>query len=362
MVAENTYEEATPMALDIRDRHGASRAVAYLQFAASPFVVLTGVILPENQPLPILVAILVVSATFGVGGWLSLSRAEIFPDLFWWIAPLFATFVITGLNLMTKDASTGSQLFYLWPVLYAANFLSRRAIYLNIAAVLAGDSMVVVVVLTAPNAFADWLSLGIALIMTAVVVVTLRDRADRLRQKLEGQALADSLTGLANRRAFDEALQEAGEWASATGRPLTVVTLDLDYFKTVNDTYGHGAGDQALQVVAGAMRTVANPDDVTARLGGDEFVMLLRADQRAALRTVEQLRSIVGADTTLPSGPPGLSIGVAVMPAHADTVEDLVRASDKALYTAKSGGRGRVALAGTRTVSPAPARESAPVR
>src|SRR4051812_4343470 len=106
MFAENALEEATPMALDIRDPHGASRAGALPQFAASPFVVLTGVILPENQPLPILVAILVVSATFGVGGWMTWSRPEIFPDSFWWIAPLFATFVITGLNLMTKDAST----------------------------------------------------------------------------------------------------------------------------------------------------------------------------------------------------------------------------------------------------------------
>jgi diguanylate cyclase (GGDEF)-like protein len=362
MFAENALEEATPMALDIRDRHGASRAVAYLQFAGSPFVVLTGVILPENQPLPILAAILIVAATFGVGGWMTWSRPEIFPDSFWWIAPLFASFVITGLNLMTKDASTGSQLFYLWPVLYAANFLSPRSIYLNIVAVLLGEGMVLIVALAAPNGFADWISMGIALSMTAVVVKTLRDRADRLRQRLEGQALADSLTGLANRRAFDEALQEAGEWASANGRPLTVVTLDLDYFKTVNDTYGHGAGDQALQLVADAMRKVAGPGDVTARLGGDEFVMLLRADQQAALRTVDQLRSIVGADTTLPSGAPGLSVGVAVMPTHADTVDELVRASDKALYTAKSGGRGRVALAGTRTVSPAPPRESAQVR
>jgi diguanylate cyclase (GGDEF)-like protein len=348
------------MALDIRDRHGASRAVAYLQFAASPFVLLTGAVLPKDQPMAILVAILVVSATFGVGGWLAWSRPDIFSDHFWWVAPLFATSVITGLNLMTKDASTGSQLFYLWPVLYAANFLSRRVIWLNIAAVMVGEGLVFVA-LSATNAFSDWISMSIALIMVAVVVVSLRDRADNLRRRLEGQALADSLTGLANRRAFDEALQQAEKWASSTGRPITVVTLDLDHFKGINDTYGHAVGDEALQVVADAMRKVANQDDVPARLGGDEFVLLLRADQRSALRTVEQLRAIVAADTTLPAGPPQLSIGVAVMPAHAKTVDDLVRASDKALYAAKTGGRGRVALAGTRAVSP-PVRESARVR
>src|SRR5207237_991475 len=82
-----------------------------------------------------------------------------------------------------------------------------------------------------------------------------------------------------------------GEWASATGRPVTVVTLDLDLFKEVNDSYGHAAGDAALQVVACTMRSVAGEDDVPARLGGDEFVLLLRADQKAALRTVEQIRT-----------------------------------------------------------------------
>ena len=346
MVAENTYEEATPMALDIRDRHGASRAVAYLQFAASPFVVLTGVILPENQPLPILVAILLVSATFGVGGWLSWSRAEIFPDLFWWIAPLFATFVITGLNLMTKDASTGSQLFYLWPVLYAANFLSRRVIYLNIAAVLVCEALVVLVALGAQDAFADWAAMALALAMTAVVVVTLRERADQLLRRLEGQALADPLTGLANRRSFDDELHIAGAWAERTGRPLALVTVDLDYFKAINDTYGHAVGDQALQAVAGALRSVAEREDVVARLGGDEFVMLLRADRRGALRTISALGDSVAGLTELPSGPPGLSIGLAVLPDHASSVEELLAASDAALYEAKSRGRGRVAVAG----------------
>jgi diguanylate cyclase (GGDEF)-like protein len=351
------------MAFEIRDRHGASRAVAYLQFAASPFVLLTGAVLPKHQPMPILVAILIVSAAFGVGGWVAWSHPAVFSDYFWWIAPLFATSVITGLNLMTRDATTGSQLFYLWPVLYAANFLSRRVIWLNIAAVLVGEAMVVIVALAAKNAFSDWISMSIALIMVAVVVVSLRERADSLRRRLERQAFADSLTGLANRRAFDEALREAGEWASRSGRPLTVVTLDLDHFKGINDTYGHAAGDEALQVVAGAMGKVVNPEDVPARLGGDEFVMLLRSDQTAALRAVEQLREIVAADRTLPGGPPGLSIGVASLPAHAETVDELMRASDKALYTAKSGGRDRVALAGTRPIAVSPAREpAAPAR
>src|SRR4029453_10204200 len=121
---------------------------------------------------------------------------------------------------------------------------------------------------------------------------------------LENQALADPLTGLANRRSFDAAMIDAGVWASRTGRPLALVTIHLDHFKTINDTWGHAVGDQALQVVAEAMRSVAEKDDITARLGGDEFVMLLRTDRRGALCATDALRDAVRAVTSLPSGPP----------------------------------------------------------
>jgi diguanylate cyclase (GGDEF)-like protein len=345
------------MAFEIRDRHGASRSVAYLLSAAAPFVVATGHLLDGGTSIPVKIAVLVIAIALALGAYVCWTRPHVLPDLFYWSAPLIATTVISGLNLITEDSSTGSQLFYLWPVLYAANFLSRRVIYLNLIAVSAGEALVVIVALRAANGFADWIAMTIALIMTAVVVYTLRDRADQLRRRLEEQAFADPLTGLANRRAFDDALSEAGR----LGGPLAVVTIDLDHFKGINDTYGHAAGDAALQVVATAMREVARQDDVVARLGGDEFVILLRADQAGALRAVQRLQQSVAADTSLPSGPPGLSIGVAALPDHAATVEDLVRASDSALYTAKSSGRGRVAVAVTPP-APVPPRPPLPVR
>ncbi|MFG1604507.1 diguanylate cyclase [Actinoplanes sp. NPDC049265] len=345
------------MAFEIRDRHGASRSVAYLLSAAAPFVIATGHLLDRGTSIPVKIAVVVIAVALALGAWVCWTRPHVLPDLFFWSAPLIATTVISGLNLITEDSSTGSQLFYLWPVLYAANFLSRRVIYLNLIALSTGDAMVVIIALRAPTGFADWISMTIALIMTAIVVYTLRDRADQLRRKLEDQAFADPLTGLANRRAFDDALSVAGR----LGGPLAVVTIDLDHFKGINDTYGHAAGDDALQVVAAAMREVAREDDVVARFGGDEFVILLRADQPGALRAVTRLQKAVAADTTLPSGPPGLSIGVAVLPDHAANVEDLVRASDSALYTAKSNGRGRVAVAVTPP-APAPPRASLPVR
>jgi hypothetical protein len=256
------------MAYQLRDRHGASRAVAYLMLAAAPFIFVTGPILDRSLNAPAIAAVTVTSLVIASGGTLCLRRPELLPEYFWMIAPFLATILISGMNLVTHDASTGAQLFYLWPVLYAANFLSRRVGYCNLALVSTGEAVVVFTLLTPDKALGDWASLTLAMVMTAVVVVELRSRADQLMRRLENQALADPLTGLANRRSFDAALVEAGGWVNRTRRSLALVTIDVDHFKTINDTWGHAVGDQALQAVAEAMRSVADNDDVTARLGG----------------------------------------------------------------------------------------------
>jgi diguanylate cyclase (GGDEF)-like protein len=184
----------------------------------------------------------------------------------------------------------------------------------------------------------------LAVCMTALVVVVLREPADRLYAKLRQQAMADSLTGLANRRLFDDELGRGVAWAHQNGGDLALITVDVDYFKRINDTWGHTVGDIALQEVAAAMRRVAGaPDDVAARLGGDEFVMLVRRDRAGAVLAAEELRHVVSTISVLPGGAPGLSIGVAMLPGDATTVEGLLSASDRALYDAKTRGRGQVA-------------------
>jgi diguanylate cyclase (GGDEF)-like protein len=344
-----TRNEGAP-AYHLRDRHGASRAVAYLMLAGAPFVLFTGVLLVPGVPLYEAVAITATSLGIGAGGFVCWRWPQVMPDYFWLLAPVLATTLITGMNLATRDASTGAQLFYLWPVLYAANFVSRRAVYYNVAYVVAGDAVVVFSLLDTGRAMADVASLTLAMTMSAVVVVPLRERADQLRRRLEQQALADPLTGLGNRRSFDEELRAAGDWARRGDRSVALVTVDVDHFKHINDTWGHAVGDQALQLLGAALREVAGPDDVVARLGGDEFVMVVRGDEPHAVRTAEALRASVATITTLPGGPPGLSIGVAVLPDHAATVAELVRASDAALYEAKSRGRDQVAVAARHNV------------
>ena len=330
----------------LRDPHGASRSVASLMLASAPFVFVTSVVLHPNQQFSALVAMTVTSVVVGAGGWVCWTHPHVMPRLFWLVAPFLATVLITGIDLVTRDASTGAQLFYLWPALYAASFLGRRMIYLSLLVLFGNEAFVVFLMLDKKIAGSDFAAMALAFIMIIVVVVALRDRADQLRVVLEKQARMDALTGLANRRSFDEEMARAAAWASHNGERLALLTVDVDHFKRINDTWGHAAGDRALQAVAGALRSVASrADDLVARLGGDEFVVVLRCDRPRALWAAEAVRTAVAAIDVLAGGPPSVSVGVAVMPDDGSTVEALLAASDAALYEAKSRGRGRVVVA-----------------
>ncbi|MGK5685553.1 GGDEF domain-containing protein [Actinoplanes sp. URMC 104] len=333
------------MRFQLRDEPGAARSVAYLMLAAAPLVFVTGIVLPDEHPLGWVVAIALVCLVMAGGGAMSYWRPARLPRLWWLVAPFATTIMIAGLNFASRDAAAGSQFFYLWPILYAANFLSNRNAGLTLALVSAGQAAVGFTVLSPGHALADWISITVAFTLTAIVVASsLRNRHDRLREVLEAQALVDPLTGVANRRSFDGSLARA----SHGGGPLALLTVDIDHFKSINDTWGHGAGDRALQAVAEALRTVAKrTDDVVARLGGDEFALLLRTDRDGARHAADEVRAALEAAAELPSGPPGLSIGIAVLPDHAGTAEELRAASDDALYRAKDGGRGRTAMAVT---------------
>jgi diguanylate cyclase (GGDEF)-like protein len=330
----------------IRDETGASRSVAYLMMGAGAFMFITGILLPEQRTVAGVITFLLLTVAMSGAGAICRWRPLRVPHVFWLMAPFFGIAMITALNMGTRDASTGAQLFYLWPVLYAANFLSRLVNYLTLALVSAGNAAAVFSVLGVTRGVSDWASLTVAMTLAVVVVWSLRGRNERLREVLETQAYADPLTGVANRRSFDGELARAVAWAHQHGEPIVLMTLDIDHFKKINDTWGHGAGDQALQAVADALRTVAGgDDDVVGRLGGDEFVVLLRTDRMGARRAADQVRAVLAENDTLPCGAPGLSIGLAVLPDHASTAVELGAASDAALYEAKDGGRNRTAMA-----------------
>ncbi len=159
-------------------------------------------------------------------------------------------------------------------------------------------------------------------------------------------AVRDPLTGLHNRRAFTQRLDEALVRSRRSGAPVALLMLDLDHFKDVNDRHGHPAGDQALRTVAALLVRELRAVDVAARLGGEEFgVLLPGTDQAEAVRVAERLRvavarcPVVCASTTLSVT---TSIGAVAYPRHARTADELSRLADEALYLAKRGGRDRV--------------------
>jgi diguanylate cyclase (GGDEF)-like protein len=177
-------------------------------------------------------------------------------------------------------------------------------------------------------------------------VVSLRNA--HLLDRLRAQATSDPLTGCENRRGFDERLTSEFGRALRYGRPLTLMLLDIDHFKEVNDRHGHEAGDDALRRLARALRSALRSNDTAARYGGEEFALLLpETPKQEGAQVAERIREMV---TTLPQEAPHeihitVSLGVAGFPEDAGDAGELMRAADRALYQAKSAGRNRVCIA-----------------
>jgi len=171
----------------------------------------------------------------------------------------------------------------------------------------------------------------------------------RLYEQAERLATTDGLTGLLNRRTFNAALEQRLREAHRYNRPLSLLLLDVDHFKKVNDTYGHPAGDAVLRGIARLAQKQARETDLVARYGGEEMALILpETDAHGARVIAERLRKAVeGATHATDQGAVQvtLSVGVAVWPGGGESPEDLLAAADKALYRAKQAGRNRVEAA-----------------
>jgi two-component system cell cycle response regulator len=175
---------------------------------------------------------------------------------------------------------------------------------------------------------------------------------ERLRTSVRASmemAITDALTGLYNRRYLETHLAQVIAHAVNRGRLVSVLTLDVDFFKSVNDTYGHDAGDRVLQEMAGRLRASVRGTDLACRTGGEEFVVVLSGtDLHTAERVGERVRKLVAAKPFLVA--PGchlsvtVSLGVASLLSVEDAPGDLLKRADQALYRAKREGRNRVSL------------------
>jgi diguanylate cyclase (GGDEF)-like protein len=169
----------------------------------------------------------------------------------------------------------------------------------------------------------------------------------RQRDALRALTLTDGLTGVANRRAFDERLEAEWRRCARAALPVALLLLDVDHFKAYNDRYGHQAGDDCLVRVAAALRrAAARPQDLVARYGGEEFAILLpqvgsRGAEGVASRLLDELVALDIEHAGSPTAPRlTLSMGIAsLLPGEANTPAALVQAADALLYQAKAGGR-----------------------
>lgn len=172
----------------------------------------------------------------------------------------------------------------------------------------------------------------------------------RLHQAVSAQALSDTLTGLPNRRALDARMDSEVKRSTRYGRSFSVLMMDMDGFKSINDTWGHLFGDQVLFELAQFMSAKLRSTDFLARYGGDELTMILpESDLASATQVGDKLhKQLADFEITLPDGTRrhlGVSGGIAVYPRHGRTASDLLRAADEALYRAKKHARNSFLLA-----------------
>ena len=239
----------------------------------------------------------------------------------------------------------------MWIAIESVYFLSPRAALLQIVGVAAAFGLV----LTSerpPAAEEQWLITVGTVVLAGVLVGALKANVERLIERLASAAHTDPLTGLSNRRAFQEALELELERARRGGRPVSLLVADLDHFKRVNDRLGHPGGDEVLKRVAGQMTRLTRNVDLPARLGGEEFALVLpEAAKHDALLVGERLRRAVKAAFVDTEAPLTVSVGVTCFPDDGDSADDLLLAGDQALYAAKKLGRDRTVLYNAEVVA-----------
>ena len=262
-----------------------------------------------------------------------------------WSAGIIAM-ILVGAALDGGEKSPIAVSLFL-PMLYAALAYRPLVVLLLGASEVVGYVTMTYTDATPNTAYAALMTgtLTLAVLMAAQSARTREGQARELHAlavRLEVEATRDGLTDCLNRRGFDGALETEVSRAIRYGRPMALLLLDVDHLKKINDTRGHSGGDAALQHVASAIHRASRPNDVAARYGGDEFALLIPESGIAgALVLAERIHAALHATTDRVNVT--VSIGAACINSEITTVDELLRAADNALYTAKRTGRGQTA-------------------
>jgi diguanylate cyclase (GGDEF)-like protein len=323
------------------------RRIAIVMYCGAIFGLLCAIFGPDPDPSDhAAFAAIIASAVVAIAV-LAALRTLTLPVL---RASCLATAVLTCVCVAVARPTNGVPLYTMWPMLLGAYALARRDFLVLLGVTQIALAVAIGFFVDPPARLNLWLDTVLTVTWTALVVRYLRENLDALvadlkevARRVHEIARRDPLTGLPNRRAFDEALERELARAQASDRPLTVVLFDLDHFKQVNDRHGHAQGDASLRLIADIAHDELRPGDLLARIGGEEFALsLFDTDAATAGGIAERIVGRVRGATAGGAVPLSASAGVAQCMA-ASSAHAVLRRADRALYAAKAAGRGRVA-------------------
>ena len=325
-----------------------ARALVYL-FAAGAALGAAVVALPQLPQSEELGMLLIAASALAVA-FVVLAAFERIPT--WCFPALLAcgTLLIGAEIYFSGDASSAYAVLYLWVYLYAFYFLPRNQALLQAAMVAASYAGVLALREPTSPAITRWVITITTLTAAGLLVGRLRDRVGMLIERLGEAAVTDPITGLPNRRGFEQTVTIELERAGRTGQPLSLILGDIDCFKQVNDHHGHQQGDSVLKRLGAILERSKRRADVAARIGGEEFaVVAADTDEPGAYMLAERLRTEVERSFAETVTPVTISFGIASFPGHGESLDDLSRAADEALYAAKGLGRNRSVIHSTET-------------
>ena len=261
------------------------------------------------------------------------------------LAPLGGLGVILIAYALSATTGAGDgAVLYIWPVLWTTFFFGRRGAISIVACIGVAHALTLLALPASSSYPGRWVDVMVSVSVVAVVVLTLVHRNDLLLTRLAEEARTDSLTGLLNRRGFEERASLELAHARREERVVAVVTFDIDYFKRINDEWGHEIGDRVLERIGHLLARETRDIDVAARFGGEEFVVLLPGCSSDEARSfAERVRGALEAEQARDLPAVRMSAGVlaAVDPPG---VEMMLHGADSALYSAKRAGRDRTVV------------------
>ena len=326
-----------------RDRLVMARALGSL-FVAGAVIGLVSLALPHWDGTNLTGIGVVCALALAVGLALTLENGRL-PGWAFPAAAYGATALIAA-GLYYSDRPDSAYSFYFVLIaMFAAYFLSPVQLVLQTAFIALAYPAVIAILGGGEQSAQRWVLTIWTVIMVGAFIAILRRRVNGLIARLSDAARTDPLTGLLNRRGFQNVIGLELERSRRSGRPCSLLVGDLDHFKRVNDVLGHPAGDERLAQFAQLLYVGKRRIDAAARMGGEEFALLLPdTDEHGAYMIAERLRDKVRHAFAPDQLAQTVSFGVAAYPRHGTTAEELLGAADQALYVAKELGRDRTAL------------------